>query len=160
MKAGLHTECQRTFSDEVSDACRAGCMEAECCWNEQTTFLCSADTVHNCVDYKDVCSFLNDRMDGGPYDSGDEASPGLGEWPFPNAPEGLSVYCDPTEMEDISLHICEDKCGDAECCWKTGVNSCISEYPPQACRDYTQACGILNRLATAPDNSHTAACEL
>ena len=156
--SSLRSACQVTGL-EASTECKAGCAAASCCWNDQTDVLCATDTITNCVDYKDVCDFLNDQ--GKPSDG---SGSGMGSdivktWPFPDAPQGLSVYCDPGEMEEISLHICEDKCNEAECCWKDGAESCVSEYPAQACHDYTQACGILNNLNTAPGNSHDVTTE-
>lgn len=154
MRAGLQSACERTFTDEVSNECKAGCFAADCCWNKQATSICSADTVSNCGNYKEVCNFLNNRLSDPPVPGNDAIGSDNNNWPFPEAPDGLSIYCDPSEMEEISLHICADKCSDAECCWKNGVSSCISSYPAQACRDYTQACAVLNDLSTAPDNSH------
>ncbi|CAB9529808.1 expressed unknown protein [Seminavis robusta] len=170
--AGLRSQCART-AFEVSDDCKLGCAEASCCWDDKETVVCSASTVHNCLNFKELCSFLNDPIHqdvdeegGASFDNNSDGdNPVMEESgsatvtkpptiPFPPAPSGLDVYCDPSEMEEVSLHICEDKCGQAECCWKTGVQSCVSTYPAQACHAYTQACGILNRLNTAPGQSH------
>lgn len=141
---------------EASTECKAGCAAASCCWDDQTTVLCSTDTVTNCGDYKNACDFLNDPDTSSGNGSGMDI---IKTWSFPDAPQGLSVYCDPGEMEEISLHICEDKCNEAECCWKDGTESCVSTYPAEACHDYTQACSILNNLNTAPGNSHDVTAE-
>ena len=145
---------------EPSAKCLVGCAHANCCWDKTTTnnknnVQCTDDS-NSCGDYKDVCDFLNDLDSASTGGSGS----GIGkEWPFPDAPQGLSVYCDPSEMEEISLHICQDRCAEAECCWKDDVDSCVSTYPVQACHDYTQACSILNDLATAAGNSHDTTSE-
>ena len=148
------TEACKVTGLEATTECKAGCAAASCCWDDQTSVLCSTDTVSNCGNYKNVCDFLNDQNKPG---SGSDTT--FKTWPFPDAPQGLSVYCDPTQMEEISLHICEDKCKEAECCWKDGTESCVWEYPTEACHDYTQSCSILNNLNTAPGNSHDVTAE-
>lgn len=177
LPAGLQTNCAKTFGNDVNNDCKTGCAAAACCWNKYATHICTGDSVHNCLAYNEICEFLNDHLDkngayiqggeptagnddedpdeiSGGYDLGANGNPNSKDWPWPDAPDGLSVYCDPAEMEEISLHICEDKCDDAECCWKEGIDSCIDKYAPQACHDYTTSCAILNQLNLAPGNSH------
>jgi len=104
--AGLTTTCDRT-AYEVALDCRQGCAEAECCWDKTITVACSKESLQNCGNYKEVCDFLNDEEEA-PTET---ASPDAAKtWPFPEAPKGLNVYCDPAEMEEVSLHICQDKC--------------------------------------------------
>jgi hypothetical protein len=155
--AGLQTACVRT-AFQVSVDCRQGCDDAACCWDHHANQLCTADSIHNCGDYKEVCSFLNDLLlpDNTEEDPTGDTTEGdtidLGDFPYPPAPSGLDIYCDPSEVESVSLHICTDKCAQAECCWKNGVTSCVELYPPDACYPYTFACDILNGLDTAPGN--------
>lgn len=146
MDTSLNYSCARK-AFEVPTACRQGCAKASCCWSTDSNYTCTDDTVHYCGDYKQACGFLNQVVtEDGSNGNGNNGAP------FPTAPSGLDVYCNPSEMEQISLHICQDKCSQASCCFDTGVISCQDRYP-DACHPYSVACGILNELAVAPGNS-------
>jgi hypothetical protein len=153
---GLNVYCNAESMEEISfNICQDKCSgPVECCWKDGIE-SCS-DTEDVCQDYK-ACSILNQLSASAsasasnsnndntfqltPAPASSSSSP-----TFPEAPEGLPTYCNPSEMEEISLQICQDKCAPAECCWNTQVEACSNEL----CQGYARPCAILNDLQTYP----------
>lgn len=133
--------------------CQQQCSLAECCWKVGVVSCPASVSSQLCSGY-DGCNALNDIITGGgtidrPPTNTDHANAG----PFPEAPGGLEVYCSPTEMEEISLHICQDKCEPAACCWNTHVDSCDASVPAELCEPYVKSCALLNDLASYPESN-------
>ena len=136
--------------------CRQQCSNAECCWAVGSV---SCGTNDECGGYT-PCAVLNEFTGGGGTDShtgtsGSVTAPANTDHgsPFPQAPDGLSVYCSPSEMEEISLHICMDKCEPASCCWNSHLDMCDESVSAELCEPYVQACAILNELVHYPDDN-------
>jgi hypothetical protein len=154
------------------DQCQHHCAAAACCWKVGTV-NCAANVPNNmCVPYAEACGVLN-TLNLGNGDSGNNndgegttstestgipsTSPDASSVTIPQAPDGLETYCDPAEMEEISLQMCQDKCSPAECCWSTETEAlCPSSVPAETCQPYVQACAILNDLMTYPGGDSNA----
>ena len=154
----LRNECRAESG--ATDVCQEQCAQAECCWSHDSPYTCTSDTVHNCGIYKSLCSFYNTDT----YEQVRETPSPLpqtlqGDLPFPPAPIGISFFCDPGHMGEDNLDVCQIKCNDADCCWKTGVESCVNSVPNNACAAYTEACAFWNDRGAENNNAATTTAE-
>ncbi|CAB9529529.1 expressed unknown protein [Seminavis robusta] len=177
----LESLCDVGTMEELGmENCEKQCNLAECCWKVGTVNCESTVPDNMCEPYAKACAVLNTigqnsvvnnnnnrpqttprptstpRPAATPQPAPTPGSSSSSSSVVPEAPNGLDVYCDPSEMEEISLHICEDKCSKAECCWSTSSEACPSSVQPETCQPYVKACAILNDLQTDnapnPDN--------
>jgi len=145
----LKTLCSADNSDRTQ--CQSSCSKADCCWKVGTVNCASTAPNQMCQDYS-PCEILN--KDNLPTASA-TPSPSTAvsasvTLPFPEAPNDLQVYCNVSEMEEISLSICHDRCTPAECCWNTEKGPCPASVPDDACQPYIKSCAILNNFQTRP----------
>ena len=146
---------ESTMAELGSEGCQTECAKAECCWKVGTVNCALSVSDDMCKDYTSACAKLNtlDVNNNNNNNNNDNGEDSTGtSLPFPVAPSGLEVYCNPAEMEKISLHICQQKCEPAKCCWGIEEEVCPPNVGGEVCQPYAKSCAILNELQTYPGN--------
>ena len=146
---------ENTLAEVGPERCQTECAKAECCWKVGTVNCALSVPNDMCNDYTSACAKLNTldvNNNNNNNNNNGEDSTGT-SLPFPAAPSGLDVYCNPSEMEEISLHICQQKCEPAKCCWGIEEEPCAPNVGGEMCRPYAKSCAILNELQTYPGNN-------
>ena len=113
--------------------CQTACAPGACCHDEDLHKNCYANNPESCSLYS-VCLVLKDSR------TGTFSRPKLAP-----PPQDLEIFCDPSEIENYDIDVCESLCRPSKCCFSSDNSNACYSYSDNdiKCDDYRLWCSIL-----------------